>query len=173
MQDLNVQYVSILDAYKKVREEISMLVNNNANFVKKKEDEIKKYQQQIAAYMEDKEAHEKWEENKMWLYIDEVTSFHQYAKNINIPTEKEWSTLKKIMDEKIPSFIQKLYSDKYGLTENEIKTAILVRLGFIPSEISVLLYLSPQRITNIRSSINMKLFKAKGTKLLRYNILKF
>lgn len=173
MQDLNAQYVSILDAYKKVREEISMLVNNNAKFVKKKEDEIKKYQQQIAAYMEDKEAHEKWEENKMWLYIDEVTSFHQYAKNINIPTEKEWSTLKKIMDEKIPSFIQKLYSDKYGLTENEIKTAILVRLGFIPSEISVLLYLSPQRITNIRSSINMKLFKAKGTKLLRYNILKF
>jgi len=46
----------------------------------------------------------------------------------------------------------------------------MIRLYLIPSEISVLLDISGQNLTNIRSKINRKLFGNDGTKKLDYNL---
>ena len=49
------------------------------------------------------------------------------------------------------------------MTEHERKASMLIRLRFIPSELVVLLGLSKQRVTNIRSNINRKVFHKKTT----------
>ena len=52
----------------------------------------------------------------------------------------------------------------------EYLVAILVKLHFIPSEMSLLLGVGAQQITNIRSKINSKLFGKSGAKTLDANI---
>jgi len=168
---LNSKYFDAMTSYHKIQEELSMLKHGTNELIKKKEIEIRKYQELLESHMKDNEEKEKWDKDILWLDIKEVAQFHELAKNIKSPTEIEWNTLKKIVNDKLPLFMQQIHSDKYCLTEKEIRTTILIRLRFIPSEISVLLCLSMQRITNIRSSINKKIFKGQGTKSLDFNIL--
>ena len=52
----------------------------------------------------------------------------------------------------------------------EYLVAILVKLHFIPSEMSLLLGVGAQQITNIRSKINSKLFGKSGAKTLDANL---
>lgn len=58
-------------------------------------------------------------------------------------------------------FYLNLLKEQLHLTEQEFKVCVLARLHFIPSEMSCLLNLSQQRITNIRSAVNYKLFQIK------------
>ena len=76
----------------------------------------------------------------------------------------EWddfeNTIKKIMRE----FYEKIEGLKVKLTDQEYKVCLLTRLEFSSTDISNLLGTSQQRVTNIKSSINAKLFHQKGSK---------
>ena len=89
-----------------------------------------------------------------------------------MPTEKEWRHLIEIISRHLSDFYTKIDNASYALTSQEIKTSILVRLYFSPSEIATLLNLKNQRITNIRSAINKKLFGIDGAKGIDQNIRK-
>lgn len=89
-----------------------------------------------------------------------------------MPTEKEWRHLIEIISRHLSDFYTKIDNESYALTSQEIKTSILVRLYFSPSEIATLLNLKNQRITNIRSAINKKLFGIDGAKGIDQNIRK-
>ena len=56
------------------------------------------------------------------------------------------------------------------LTEKEVNVCILIKLRFIPTEIATLLDLTRQRVSNIRRSINHKLFRKEVAKTLDSNI---
>ena len=49
-----------------------------------------------------------------------------------------------------------------SLSEDEYMVCLLVRFNFIPSEISILLNLSSQTVTNIRTRLLKKLFGKMG-----------
>lgn len=60
--------------------------------------------------------------------------------------------------------------EQYRQKKEQYLVAILVKLHFIPSELSLLLGVGSQQITNIRSKINSKLFGKSGAKTLDANI---
>lgn len=68
-------------------------------------------------------------------------------------------------------FYQTIIDDTKGLSYREIITCILIRFKFIPSEIAVLTNNSYQQITNLKSTINKKLFDKKGAKTLDSNLM--
>ena len=65
----------------------------------------------------------------------------------------------------LPAFIKALDNTDYELQYHEILLCILIKVGFRPSEIAVLMNLTPQNITNLRARLNKKMFHAdKGAK---------
>ena len=80
----------------------------------------------------------------------------------------EWddfeNTIKKIMRE----FYEKIEGLKVKLTDQEYKVCLLTRLEFSSTDISNLLGTSQQRVTNIKSSINAKLFHHLTSSLTKY-----
>ncbi len=76
--------------------------------------------------------------------------------------EHELDAATRLVEDVLPGFFSKISSPEYKLTEHEVRVCVLIRLNFIPSEIAVLFNISQQRVTNIRSRINKKLFNAGG-----------
>lgn len=85
----------------------------------------------------------------------------------------DWKKLNKITEFFMHDFIMKLDAIRDNLTQIEANVFLFTRLHFTPSEIGNLLELSPQRISNIRSCINKKIFKKNGTKSVDYHIETF
>lgn len=72
----------------------------------------------------------------------------------------------------LPKFYQYINAEEHGLTSREISVCILIRLNFAPGEIAALMGMKPQNVTNIRTSVNRKLFRETGTKNLDGNLAK-
>ena len=83
----------------------------------------------------------------------------------------QWQEFRKFAEEYLTDFYQHINRRDLELTDQEILVCILTRLQFIPTEQAALLDVSKQRITNLRSSINQKLFDEKSSKTLEKNIL--
>lgn len=75
-------------------------------------------------------------------------------------TVSEQACLVNLVNKHNPDFISRLNI----LTDKERIVCILIRLDFSPSDIVILLDMTKQNVSNLRSSINQKLFKSKGTK---------
>ena len=58
----------------------------------------------------------------------------------------------------LPVFIQTLGNTGYELQSHETYMCILIKAGFRPSEIAVLMKLTPQNISNLRARLNKKMF---------------
>ena len=56
------------------------------------------------------------------------------------------------------------------LTKQELMVLVFSCLELTPSEIRVLMDITPQRTTNIRTNINTKLFNTKNSKTLVRNV---
>ena len=65
-----------------------------------------------------------------------------------------------------PHFYETLRQPDLQLTEKEIRLCILTRLNFIPTEVATLLGLTKQRVSNMRSQINDRLFHERGARNL-------
>ena len=112
---------------------------------------------------------EKWNVEQAVLSSTIVRRLHKLASVGKIASNAEWNDLHKIVSSHLSNFYEKLKKHK-ELTEKELNVCLLIRLRFLPSEVSILLGLTSQRISNIRNSINLKLFDEKGTKSLDGNI---
>ena len=65
----------------------------------------------------------------------------------------------------LPSFIQTLGNTGYELQSHETDLCVLIKVGFRPSEIAILMNMTPQNITNLRARLNKKMFHAdKGAR---------
>ncbi|MBR6180100.1 MAG: hypothetical protein IKQ77_02695 [Prevotella sp.] len=58
----------------------------------------------------------------------------------------------------LPSFIQTLGNTDYELQRYETDLCVLIKVGFRPSEIAILMSMAPQNITNLRARLNKKMF---------------
>ena len=65
----------------------------------------------------------------------------------------------------LPVFMKTLKQTGYELQNHEILLCILIKVGFRPSEIAILMSMTPQNITNLRARLNKKMFHAdKGAR---------
>ena len=85
------------------------------------------------------------------------------------PTDANWEQLDTLALERFPLLTDTL-QDRKKLSLQELRTCILVRLGFRNGEIAVLLRTSIQRITNIKAGANLKLFGTRSAMQLAKNL---
>ena len=92
--------------------------------------------------------------------------FLQLSRQGRQPTASQWEELQQCLREDNPGVMLRLESRDVSLTYQEIQICMLTLLQLIPIEQAALLGVSRQRITNLRSSINQKLFNKKSARNL-------
>ena len=168
----NKKYYDTLTQYQNVRNDLMLSFKNFEQYRTGKEKEVEELRQSLSVFLEDKTNPEVW---NLELFVSSSTivkRMHELAYKAKQPSEVEWDDLRQLLCKHLPSFYKLIKDDKYGLSNHEQKVAMLIRLRFIPTELIALLNLSKQRVTNIRSDINHKLFHEKGTKDLDANLMR-
>ncbi len=100
-----------------------------------------------------------------FLGSDIIMRLKQKAENNEYANMTELNELRDSAIINLPVFIKTLNQTGYELQSHEIQLCILIKAGFRPSEIAVLMNLSPQNITNLRARLNKKMFHAdKGAR---------
>ena len=96
---------------------------------------------------------------------DIVIRLKQKAENKEFASRGELGELRAAAIKHLPVFMQTLSQTGYELQSHETILCILIKAKFRPSEIAVLMNLTPQNITNLRARLNKKMFHAdKGAK---------
>ena len=168
----NAKYAEILSQYNKSLAELESLKGGFETYQTEKQKEIESLKQVLSVYQSDNTSPEKWNIEQALLDSHIVHHLHQSASKAQGATSAEWNDLRDVVSEHLPDFYQRITAHK-DLTDKEILVCILSKLRFIPSEMVILLGLTSQRITNIRSRINMKLFHEKGAQGLEANLRRF
>ena len=167
---INADYNKVLDEYKRSVADLKMIENNFEQYRQKKEQEIQQMNLALNSFHQVGE-NENWMTEISLLDNELVNHFHAQANGVNCKiSDSEWEKLKSLVEKQQPDFIRFISAPDKGLTDREYLVAILVKLHFIPSELSLLLGVGSQQITNIRSKINSKLFGKSGAKTLDANI---
>lgn len=167
----NRKYTDLMMQYHQATEELQSIRSNKQQFQQQKEEEIEKLRQMLDAYQTNTHA-EQWELEQSLLQHDIVKRMHQHAYKLAVPSDAEWKDLQGIVEKSLPEFYAKLATYEAQLTNQEWKVCLLVKLNFIPSELTVLLNLSKQRVTNIRTHLNQKLFGESGSRTFDANLHK-
>ena len=142
LSDINTKYLQYLEDYHNAKCDIEELKNK------------------IVKYQEDKDAPEKWNIENMLLNADAVISLHRIASKGQTANEVNWYQLNQLISERDKNLAISLNNLK--LSEREEHVIMLIRLRFIPSEISVLMDISAQSVTNMRQRLMLKIFGDKG-----------
>lgn len=169
---ISKSYSEVLNQFTKAKKDLSDSLLGYDNYRQNKELEIEQLKQALAIFQEDKSRPEKWELEDAILNSSIVKSMHSLASRGKTTTDAQWTDFENLIFSQLHLFYEKICDSNIHLTENEKRVCMLIRLRFIPSEQAVLLNLSNQRITNIRTSINKKLFNEKGTKMIDAKIRK-
>ena len=118
--------------------------------------EISRLEKRIADYQDDRKAPEKWNIENEMLATDCVITLHRLASRGRQAPENSRQELYQLVANHDPSLMKTLHQSHLNEKER------LIRLRFIPSELSVLLGISPQNVTNMRQRLLQKLFHAQG-----------
>ena len=143
LSDINTRYLDYLEDY------------NNAKC------NIEELKNKIVKYQEDKETPEKWNIENMLLKADAVISLHRIASKGQSANEVNWQKLTQLISECDKNIAIALRGN-LELSEREQHVIMLIRLRFIPSEISVLMDVSAQNVTNMRQRLMQKMFGDNG-----------
>ncbi len=102
-----------------------------------------------------------------------VRHLRKYAggnKRMAPPTVSDWNELRDMFKHELPMAYAIMGGKETELTHNEQCVMILHLLKFSTNEIAILLDCSPQRVSNIKTQINIKLFGQKSASTLDNNI---
>ena len=167
----NTAYSDLLSQYHQVNTDLENSRLSLENYHKEKEHELDILKERLAEYQVEATVVERWTSEQTMLHSTIVNQLHQLASQVVVPTNAQWQEFRKFAEEYLTDFYQHINRRDLELTDQEILVCILTRLQFIPTEQAALLDVSKQRITNLRSSINQKLFDEKSSKTLEKNIL--
>ncbi len=147
--------------------ELELAQSNFEDFKKQKTLEIETLQNAIAQMTSKTTA---WNEERMLQNNPIVKHIHSLSSKAEIISDQEWHELASVVRGHYPALFHAIDNCKKPLTYTEQQVCILSKLHFDAAEITVVLGLTPQRTTNIKSSVNVKLFNDKGAKTLIANL---
>jgi hypothetical protein len=163
---LNSQYSNSLIQYTTAKKELTLLQSENAiktETIIAKEKEIAELQQQLSEYQSDHLRPEDWDMESELLNHSVVAHLHQLAVVGKQPGDTEWNDLHAVVNKYLPTFLPALSSFPYKLNLRETNLCILIKLRFLPSEITALFNVANhQSISNMRSRLHLYLFGEKG-----------
>lgn len=167
----NKEYQLLMHELERAAEELLLVKTDSERFLKEKDSEIHSLQTSLSMYQGNTLDIEQWNNERTILQCDLVNHLHSLSAQGKVATQDELDGLVTIAQNVFPKFHQTIIDDTKGLSNREIITCILIRFKFIPSEIAVLTNNSYQQITNLKSTINKKLFDKKGAKTLNSNLM--
>lgn len=91
--------------------------------------------------------------------------------NSRYPIDKDWEALTALISNELPQFYARI-TKANALSRSELRATILTRLGFSTTELSFMMNKPIQRISNLKSLANKKLFCSSGAKNFYENLLK-
>ena len=169
--DTNKKYQVLLYDMEKSAEELSLLKTDSDRYQKEKEYEIQKLQTALARYQDNEQNVRQWSDERTIFACDIAKHLHSLSAHAQKATPNELNCLLDTAQNTFPTFYANITDASKGLSHTEIIICVLIRFRFIPSEISLLLGLSSQRITNLKSSINQKMFGTQGAKTLDSHLM--
>lgn len=135
-----------------------------------KDEEIAKLEESISV-LSDKVRISTFGESSNILFREIMEDLNKKVATGSAMTVGGQAELLKAVQEIQPEFFNALLQNKGRLTDVEFVVCVLTRLRLTPSAIGVLMNIgNPQRVTNIRRSINLKLFNDSSAKTLNENI---
>lgn len=167
---IKTAYSQTLKQYENALQKLDAIHQGHEQLVEKKQQEIIQLQKTIALYQTDNSQPNEWGIESALMDSCIVKELRKLANRGKTPTDSQWELLRNTLYEYLPHFYQRITNPQYLLTEKEAYVCFLIKLRFIPSEVATLLDISKQRITNMRSNINRKLFHTEGTKSLDSDI---
>ena len=170
MAAVNAKYADTLEQYETAQREFDALRQSSEQFLEKKQQDIEQLQEALALYQADKVNPADWGLERSLLEGDIVKELRLLAAHAKTPTDLQWQALHTTVSEHLPEFYEEVTKSQHHLTEKEVNVCILIKLRFIPTEIATLLDITKQRVSNIRRSINHKLFHEEVAKTLDSNI---
>ena len=169
--ETNKGYQSLLHEIEKSAEELQLVKTDSERFQREKESEIQKLQTALTMYQDNEQSVEQWSDERAIFACDIAKHLHSLSSHAQKATPNELNCLLVTAQNAFPKFYANITDASKGLSHTEIIISILIRFRFIPSEISLLLGLSSQRITNLKSSVNQKLFGTQGAKTLDSHLM--
>lgn len=169
--ETNKGYQSLLHEIEKSAEELQLVKTGSERFLKEKDSEIHSLQTSLSMYQGNTLDVEQWNNERTILQCDLVHHLHSLSAQGKVATQNELDGLVTLAQNVFQKFHQTITDPTKRLSNREIITCILIRFKFIPSEIAVLTNNSYQQITNLKSTINKKLFDKKGAKTLDSNLM--
>ena len=169
--ETNKGYQLLLHELEKSADELLLIKTDSERFQREKESEIQKLQTALAMYQDNEQSVEQWSDERAIFACDIAKRLHSLSSHAQKATPNELNCLLVTAQNAFPKFYANITDASKGLSHTEIIISILIRFRFIPSEISLLLGLSSQRITNLKSSVNQKLFGTQGAKTLDSHLM--
>ena len=169
IQSHNRAYSELLSRYSNAIRDFNQLKEDSSLFEKKKAEEISQLRESLSVFTKGIVDETKWNADANLNECEIIKQLHKQATTGQKMTTNQMLDLFKFIEDVLPEFYNRI-STTQDLTQKEKIVCILIRLQFIPSQIGILLDIKPQYLTNIRSKVNLKLFKAKGAKNLDENI---
>lgn len=169
INDANVKYVMLLAEHDKVVSEYNRYKADKSAFENEMREKINKLQVALSTYNNDSDIGKLSLEQQLHHHPIADT-FHSYAAKGDTPTEKDWEILQDVVEKMMPDFFEAMEKRSYKPSLQELRFCLLTRLGFDPSEIFLLMEITKQRASNMRSRLNEKLFHQSGSATFRKNI---
>lgn len=167
----NRMYSDLLHRSGEISRELSAALGENSRLASELEASGRRLRAELDKMQDMSSTDADWASLLKLMESDLIKNLHDQAAHGRSAGQKDWSRLNTYVENRYPrflSFINNLGSS--SLSQNEKKVAILIKLHFLSSEISCLLDISPQNLSNIRRRLNQKLFGSSRTSELDRNI---
>ena len=166
----NAEYSTLLLQYHQAQQNLHRVEENLEQFREEQEQQILSFSQRLAHYQEAPLA-EHWQVEQAMLDSPVIAELHSLARRVKKPSKTLWQQMCMLIRKELPTFYGQLEDAGTPLTQQERLAAILIRLQFSQGEVAALFDVSKQRVNNIKSSLNRKLFNKEGAKSLETNII--
>ena len=156
--------------YERLRQEMEHQKEDFSVFLQKKDEEIRELHGRITVLKSQKDLSKFFAKYEELLALPIIERFHLCGvKTKEKISKKEWGVLKKIVKSGYPHYITSLEKKCVGESQ-VIHAGLLMFLQFRTDEIANILGTSKQRVTNIKSLLNQKLFEDDGARTFYANL---
>ena len=162
---LNTQYSFDLAKYQALQSEMkSMLLSSKDkdDLIREKQQQLNDMQQQLKNLQEDHAIPSTWHLSEKLLADELLSNLHKKASIGKKAAPNDLKDLITLAHKEDPQLMSALSSLDASLDMDNLFICILTRFRFLPSELAILLDKTPQAITNRKSRLLKRLFKAEG-----------
>ena len=170
INQLNTNYLEAMNDVDRAKADMAAMQADYTLFVCNKEKDIAELEQKVAQYQSQIDSLNSSEREEALLSSIPVEAFRKFTyPQQPLPHKSDWLQLTRIVKQSLPTFYAKV-SQENLLSPLQLRTSLLTRLKFTNSEISILLNITPQQVTNTKTAINEKLFGQKTATTLMANL---